>query len=322
MGVLATEGLGLLQRKPQPRFRPQLAAAPPACSLRLHARPTSFAWTKGGPIISPPPLAVLAMFKNEARSIREWAEHYLEQGIDRLVLLDNNSNDTYRAQLAGLEEYVEVLHAPDAYAQEFYLDGLGRAYLSFWGFELALLVDVDEFAFASDPSETLSDALWRVFNHSDTTRVGQVHMLWRYFGGSGFYAQPPTVREHFTWRKLGEYPGGAGKCAVRVPLSTRFRLHRHFVADGYRTLEQEDNVGLQLNHYGIQSREYFARTKMSRSDAYHPSLEGVRTWAYYERHNWREINDTVLADRIRTARLQPKPCHPVYVLPPRPATVA
>ena len=38
-------------------------------------------------------LGVLAIMKNEAMNVREWLDHYLWLGVDRVFLIDNGSDD-------------------------------------------------------------------------------------------------------------------------------------------------------------------------------------------------------------------------------------
>jgi hypothetical protein len=45
-----------------------------------------------------------AVFKNEADSIREWAEHYLYRGADKIYLIDDQSTDD---SIEKLQEYIE-----------------------------------------------------------------------------------------------------------------------------------------------------------------------------------------------------------------------
>ena len=39
---------------------------------------------------------VLAVFKNESRALPEWIEHYLSEGANRIILVNNNSTDDWK----------------------------------------------------------------------------------------------------------------------------------------------------------------------------------------------------------------------------------
>ena len=42
---------------------------------------------------------------------------------------------------------------------------------------------------------------------------------------------------------------------------------------------------LQLNHYQIQSKEYFEKIKMVRGDVSNKSWDSMRTWKYFEEND-------------------------------------
>ena len=43
------------------------------------------------------------MFKNEAHIMKEFITHYLQQGVDHFIMIDNGSNDNY---LEYLDPYI------------------------------------------------------------------------------------------------------------------------------------------------------------------------------------------------------------------------
>jgi len=60
-----------------------------------------------------------------------------------------------------------------------------------------------------------------------------------------------------------------------------------------------DNVELQLNHYVIQSREYFEKVKMVRGDASRAENDGIRDWGYFEARDVAcTATDTTLKDLV------------------------
>ena len=44
-------------------------------------------------------LSIVAIFKNESWILKEWIEHYLNQGVDHFFLIDNGSTDNYHTIL-------------------------------------------------------------------------------------------------------------------------------------------------------------------------------------------------------------------------------
>ena len=40
-------------------------------------------------------LSLIAIFKNESHILKEWIEHYINEGVDKFYLIDNGSTDNY-----------------------------------------------------------------------------------------------------------------------------------------------------------------------------------------------------------------------------------
>ncbi len=51
------------------------------------------------------------------------------------------------------------------------------------------------------------------------------------------------------------------------------------------------------NPYAIKSRKYFRETKMSRGDVNTMRAEKMRTWDYFRKYDWNDVEDTELAAR-------------------------
>lgn len=63
-------------------------------------------------------------------------------------------------------------------------------------------------------------------------------------------------------------------------------------------LGPDDAIPLRMNHYPIQSREFFAG-KMTRGDAINPAASNARDWKYYAAYDSNKvIADTLLADKL------------------------
>ena len=70
------------------------------------------------------------------------------------------------------------------------------------------------------------------------------------------------------------------KSAVRVKAFNKICVHGHDLLPGYRKTSEFDR--LQMNHYNIQSREYFGKVKMIRGDVLSRGTPNRRDWAYFE----------------------------------------
>jgi glycosyltransferase involved in cell wall biosynthesis len=261
---------------------------------------------------SPPPrthddkrllrVSVLAIFKNEAGAIREWIEHYLWQGFDTLLLLDNgstdNSADIAKTTAAELNRTADVLILPapgiNRQAAHYNSALLRLRSLS----DIALIVDLDEFLYSTDTAPA-ADHIRTHFTHP----IAQLTFPMLRFGSSGHIKQPPSIRTGFIHRKLESAEDahyGNRKSAVRLSSVLLFVVHVHQVLGDTLNLESKETP-LRLNHYRIQSREWFGKVKMGRGDVNgmdHSQGPGVRDWKYFEKHDYKEVKDTGLRDKV------------------------
>lgn len=240
-------------------------------------------------------LCVLGIFRNERLNIREWVAHYRWQGASAVLLLDNGSTDAWREELAGFEDFVTVLDAPRKHAQDAQYNQLGRAWLDARGCEFAAVLDVDEFLFVSPSpagaARSLREVVVDAFD-SAGARFAQLSCAWLMFGSSGLVAHPRApesgVRINFTWRASTQHE--LKKSIVRLAALRHFNVHEHTVA-GETSICPE---GLRLNHYAVQSREYFEHVKMARGDVASVKYEGVRDWTYFSKFDFHEELDETL----------------------------
>jgi hypothetical protein len=147
-----------------------------------------------------------------------------------------------------------------------------------------IVVDLDEFMYPRNGWPTFSAYLSRV-----DPRIAQIWGFWKMFASSGHVKQPPSVIKGFQWRWTDLHKNF--KCLVRTANIVSFNVHNHGVNGS--TVRESNNI--HLNHYIIQSREYYERVKMSRGDVAKLEWETHRDWAYFDRHDKNEVLDDELA---------------------------
>jgi hypothetical protein len=57
---------------------------------------------------------------------------------------------------------------------------------------------------------------------------------------------------------------------------------------------------MQLNHYLIQSKQYFKEVKMVRGAAGIPAHEKLRDWTYFKQHDFHDLEDITLKNLVET----------------------
>lgn len=265
-------------------------------------------------------LEVLAIFKNEGHIIREWVQHYLDQGVDRITLINNNSSDNYLEELAPFlaNGVVSLAHDPGKYIQarvyEEALPTLRRQ--TKW----LIVCDLDEFIYARKGFHTI-----REYVASLPSVVSCIQIPWKVFGSSGFIDHPGSgVRTNFTGRKCYEQLSDddfgvlngriSCKYIARLDRVRHLYVHRTELFWGDNCLPDGTIVASQVrqpvsesalstypvhcNHYALQSEEYFRRVKMTRGAADFASRDNVRTMSYFRHYDNNELQDRELADIV------------------------
>lgn len=236
-----------------------------------------------------PIFGVLCIFKNEEMVIREWVEHYLWQGADHIIMLNNGSTDNFREQLSGFDERVIVIDAPEQHAQVKNYNEIGLPEIKKRNISMLAVVDVDEFLFSKD-RRNLKTAVATIF--SENPGVSQLSVNWAMFGSSGHNKQPDSVRLSFTKRAKELHQ--LVKSIILVKELNDLNVHSHNVNEN--TINVSDKI--QLNHYAIQSKEYFEKVKMSRGDVHTKNSDSVRNWKYFNDYDHKEEDDFLLRDYV------------------------
>jgi len=259
-------------------------------------------------------LLLIAIFKNESFIIEEWIEHYINEGVDCFLLNDNGSTDNYEHKIQKYIDagFVVLNKNPKKYAQvEIYNDCIDCARKFDW----VMVVDLDEFVYARNGFNTIKEYL-----NSLQQDVSQIHIPWKIFGSSDFIQQPKSVIQNFTWRQIYNTPTKIEcKCIIRGNNLKTLHIHhsisnnkngnkdifsnnRLFITKDINFIENLNenflsNSFLQLNHYRIQSWEFFSKIKKSRGDVTQSSWDNLRDKKYFDSSNYKHIEDNELKNK-------------------------
>ena len=256
-------------------------------------------------------LCLLAIFKNEAHILKEWVEHYIKEGVDHFFLINNNSTDNfYEVLLPYIDKGIVTLHNDERYFSQIaiYNDYINVCKQYKW----LIVCDLDEFIYARNEFKRIKQYL-KVLDDS----VSQVSIPWKIYGSNGFNTidkkQPSSVIKTFTKRinydKHDNFQGvirdadnkySFNKCIVRTNKLLKFGIHDHFTTDNNRiTADNKKNIcptneafskidevilqesKLHLNHYAIQSFEWFMRIKATRGDNTTSNHTSTRNEGYF-----------------------------------------
>lgn len=266
-------------------------------------------------------LCLIAIFKNESAILEEFINHYIKQGIDHFFFIDNGSTDEY-IHILNKFNNISLVVDNTPYIQ---LQHYNRYYLNECKkYDWVLVCDLDEFVYARRQFKTIPDYL----NTLDNS-ISQVFIPWKVFGSNGYNThdklQPSSVIDSFTKRinydKESNFQGvimenndkySLTKCIVRSKYLQYFNLHSHstttnnYIGSDNNTFIHSNNVFykidetilansfLHLNHYVIQSYNWFMRIKATREDA--TTNNNVRDEKYFREFDIcsNDIEDTEL----------------------------
>jgi glycosyltransferase involved in cell wall biosynthesis len=266
-------------------------------------------------------LSILAIFKNEAHILADWIDSHAAEGVDHFILVNNNSTDDYRAAIAQSHhaDRVSILQDERPYAQASIYNTAYSEVIAGTGTEWLLVCDLDEFIYARGDHRTIPSFLATL-----PEDIAAVSIPWKMFGSSSHDRHPQgPVYANFLHRDdykpsqaIGPGMPTSGqicsKCIVRTSALFTVGVPYHFLING-RTVDpcgqempadtpfkpiNEDLLArhqLHLNHYVVQSREYFERVKMARGDAANAARDSVRNWDCFARFDVNHILDRELA---------------------------
>ena len=240
-------------------------------------------------------LSLLAIFKNETTNLKLWLDHYLWQGVEHFYLIDNDSDDN---PLSILQEYIDngivtYYYLPEKYKQIQYYQYVFDAANLKQNTEWLIFCDLDEFFFGVNCK--LNKEIKKVENEYD-----YILCNWLWFGSDGLITHPPDIRTAITHRKK-DFHDNPPKYIIKtnaIEHTSYIWVHcllHHSIALN-RTLY--DNVNIRLNHYQIQSLNFFQKIKMTRGDVEHIDKKDIRDMEYFKQNDFKEIQDETLKNII------------------------
>ena len=250
-------------------------------------------------------LVLIAIFKNEGHVINEWITHHKKEGVDHFYLIDNGSTDNYEETIPKDPNLITIVKDTSKFSQlrlynELYLEKARQE--SNW----IMVIDLDEFVYSRNEFKTITEYLDTV-----PKDVTSLVLRWKMFGSNGKVEQPDSVIKGFTKRfdndKKLEGSFNYYKTIARSDSIKSLALHSfdmkngktiHLPSFGQKNMENEwKKSPLHLNHYAIQSKNWYEAVKMRRGDAFSHLTNNVRDWDYFDKYDVNDISDTELADK-------------------------
>ena len=220
-------------------------------------------------------LSILTIMKNEAMNLKIWIDHYIWQGVDHLYIIDNNSNDGsieivedlinngYPITLYKLfEPHQQVKHYRYVYDKEKLQEKT----------KWLIVADLDEFFYCNNSKISYELKFCENFD--------LVISKWRMFGSNNCIEHPKDIRTSLTKRVQDLHI--LTKYIFQTKNIFSKSLGIHSLNYGYAKKIDLSEI-FRLNHYPIQSKEYFEKVKMTRGAA--DRIDNIRDWEYFNEYN-------------------------------------
>ena len=222
-------------------------------------------------------LSILTIMKNEAMNLKIWIDHYIWQGVDHLYIIDNNSNDGsieivedlinngYPITLYKLfEPHQQVKHYRYVYDKEKLQEKT----------KWLIVADLDEFFYCNNSKISYELKFCENFD--------LIISKWRMFGSNNCIEHPKDIRTSLTKRVQDLHI--LTKYIFQTKNIFSKSLGIHSLNDGYAKKIDLSKI-FRLNHYPIQSKEYFEKVKMTRGDVNNKTVDNIRDWKYFNEYN-------------------------------------
>jgi hypothetical protein len=138
-----------------------------------------------------------------------------------------------------------------------------------------IIADLDEFFYCNNSK--ISNKLQ---NYEDYDLITS---KWRMFGSNNCIEHPKDIRTSLT--KRVEELHIITKYIFQTKYIYSEALNIHELNYGYSNNKIDLSEIFRLNHYTIQSKEYFEKVKMTRGDVSNKLIDNIRDWNYFDAYN-------------------------------------
>ena len=239
-------------------------------------------------------LSLLSIFKNETMNLKIWLDHYLWQGVQHFYLIDNGSSDN---PLNILQEYIDkgivsYYYLPEKYKQlqhyRYIFDKENLKKNTRW----LAICDLDEFFYGID--KQLISKIYSFDPYYD-----YILCNWKLFGTNGHIQQPKDIRISLTNCKEGLHE--STKYIFKTKLiqsSSQINIHKLENIKLHQSRIENTNNFIKLNHYQIQSIEFFTKVKMTRGDVIDKNVDNIRDMNYFHKYDYKETTCEILKNIV------------------------
>ena len=211
-------------------------------------------------------LCLISRFKNERHILYEFINHYLEEGVDCLILIDDNSDDNY---LELNKEWLDVLIKSE---KVIIRQAKKRQYKEYdlhmktiRKFDWLIVCDMDEFFFSVPQNSTLKSLL-----NTRLSIFDYINIPWKIFTHDCYYHPKSVINDNLYTHNEHHDPTSPHTKGYKSIIKTKsiksINIHFCIAHENTNLLFIKDchNKLIQNNHYRTQSEEYLRGVKERR----------------------------------------------------------
>ena len=210
-------------------------------------------------------LCLMSRFKNERHIMYEFIHHYMAEGVDCFILIDDNSDDDYLQHNKDwmndliLSEKIIIKQATLPQTKEYNLH-----LETVKAFKWVVVCDMDEFFFSVPSNSSLKSIL-----NDKLDAYGYIRIPWKIFKHDGYHHPKSVIDDNvYTYNvKIDHMSHSKGyKYIVKSDCIKCMDIHSCSVEPETKIMTFKDCYGklIQNNHYRTQSEEYLRGVKEQR----------------------------------------------------------
>ena len=207
-------------------------------------------------------ICLMTRFKNERHIMYEFINHYLEEGIDCFILIDDHSDDNYlelnKEWMNDLIKSKKIIIKKSCTCQQ---KEYNLYFKELTMFDWIIICDMDEFFFSVPPESTLKSLLNNKLSTYDYIRIP-----WKLFKHDCYHQPKSIINDNLYTHSINidpTSPSKGYKSIVRSKVIKSINIHDCIVDKESKILKIEccHNNLIQNNHYRTQSEEYLRGVK-------------------------------------------------------------
>jgi hypothetical protein len=210
-------------------------------------------------------LGLMALFKNEGHILYEFINHYILEGIDEFVLIDDNSNDNYYENNKDwidplVKSNIITIKKPECKKKESQSGKYNEQLDYLQKFDWLIVCDMDEFIFGVSKDSTIKSVIEKRF-----LNYNMIKLWWKMFTHNSYFQPNSIINDNVITHSLNrdpKAPTGGKKYIVKPKIVKSFGVHDcSLIEEKVKQLEScHDNL-IQMNHYRTQSEELLRGVK-------------------------------------------------------------